>query len=46
LDLHAPVIAADSDNLLDAGRIGGGSADHRRHGERHGVDMFGERSAR
>jgi len=46
MDLHAPGTAADSVSLLDEGRVGGGSTDHRRHGERHGVDRFAERSAR
>jgi hypothetical protein len=45
LDLYAPVIAADSDNLLDAGRIGGGSTDRRRHDKRHCLDTFAEHFA-
>src|SRR5580704_7147345 len=46
MDLHAPAVAADSVNLLDEGRVGGCGADHRRHGERHGVGTLAERSAR
>jgi len=33
-------------SLLDEGSVGGCSTDHRRHGERHCVDRFAERSAR
>jgi hypothetical protein len=44
--MHAPGAAADSVSLLDEGRVGGCSADYRRHGKRHGVDTLAERSAR